>query len=739
VFYPYISIRRRIKMSVKRFYTYLFFISALVWSPCYGDWKSDANDRIEQIRKRNAEITVVDVNGDPVSGVTVDINQIGHRFAFGTCIRNSKMGDNSYKNFILSHYEWAVCENETKWEYNETSQDNDSDATYADADNIYHWSNSNGLKFRGHCLFWEQWGTTTHVQQWVKDLNYAPYPTSSNLLTEVDERIDSAVNRYKNKFVHWDVDNEMLPTDPCTYNFYNRLGEAGRAHMFDRAKLRDPNCLMFMNEYTGNSFGYYSSSEYVARYNNLISLGAPIDGLGIQGHLGADLTFDPALYYSDVLQPLATVGLPIWATEFDARHTDASISANNIENYFRICFSHPSVEGIIMWGFMEGQMWRENAYLINTSYNLTVRGQRYEALMNEWTTKDSDTTDALGKVSFRGFHGTYRIKLSKAGQPTEIYTIELEPGETPAQFVLQRYTSGIGTLGSWVSGTTHTKESGTNRALVFIAHARHNSTAATSLTSVTYGGRAMTKVVEKITSIASNPRIYTAAFILNEADINTASNTTFVPTWSTSPASTAYGSVFLSNVNQSALTGATASDEIATGQLITTPMLATNPGDRVIGAATSSGTGSYTTGNAFTEANDFTFNSSARAVEGYKDANGASEIPSFTNATNNTSQTAIGFVVQGPANEFILSDCDDVQDANYGLLSDISGDCYVNYTDLKIIADHWLNTDCTGPDNCGGADLAPTYGVVDLFDFSDFAAQWLWCNDPEDTGCIHNW
>jgi O-glycosyl hydrolase len=87
----------------------------------------------------------------------------------------------------------------------------------------------------------------------------------------------------------------------------------------------------------------------------------------------------------------------------------------------------------------------------------------------------------------------------------------------------------------------------------------------------------------------------------------------------------------------------------------------------------------------------------------------------------------------------VFETCDDVQDANYGLLSDLNGDCYVNYIDLKIISDHWLDTDCTEPENCGGADFAPTDGVVDLFDFSDFAMQWLWCNNPEDTGCVNNW
>jgi hypothetical protein len=86
-----------------------------------------------------------------------------------------------------------------------------------------------------------------------------------------------------------------------------------------------------------------------------------------------------------------------------------------------------------------------------------------------------------------------------------------------------------------------------------------------------------------------------------------------------------------------------------------------------------------------------------------------------------------------------LPDCNAVRAAGYGLTADITGDCYVNFEDLKIIADNWLRTDCTPPDNCGGADFAPTDGKVDFSDFASFAEQWLWCNDPQNPNCTPNW
>jgi hypothetical protein len=88
----------------------------------------------------------------------------------------------------------------------------------------------------------------------------------------------------------------------------------------------------------------------------------------------------------------------------------------------------------------------------------------------------------------------------------------------------------------------------------------------------------------------------------------------------------------------------------------------------------------------------------------------------------------------------VFTDCDKVLTAGYGLTSDISGDCYVNYEDFATIADYWLSSDCFWLNNyCDGADLKPMDGDVDFSDLGTFVQQWLWCNDPNDPGCVHNW
>jgi len=803
---------------------YLFFPAAVT----KGDWESDANARIEQIRKRDVQITAVDPNGSPVYDLNMQIDQIYHRFGFGAALAYGQLTDTDYQDFVLDHFEWAVCENEMKWGSNESTRDSEN---YYQADYIANWCANNGIILRGHCILWEQ--NNSQMPSWVPGLSCSTYPPTSEMMDEIDERINSIVGRYAGQIVSWDVDNEMLSD-----NTFGCLGEAGRAHFFQLANSIDPNCGFYMNEYSGNSFGGYDGDAYASRANGLIALGAPVEGLGIQAHVASP--FQPENYYNNVLQELAVVGVPIIATEFDTDAGTEAQAADDLEDFYRVCFSHPLVEGIMMWG-IEQSAWRWSGIVNSSTWVLNQAGIRYEALLDEWTTEDSNVTDLSGNVNFRGFHGTYEITLSAPGEPAEIYVIELEPGETAAEIVFETnlespepdfnspdpdpmiwaseptaigssritmtattatderppveyyfecitdgdansgwqtdetyiahglnpstlYTFRVkardsapvrnetdwsmeesatteppGTeveiIGNWLEGLSHAEETRTNRALIFIAHAEDGGSI--NLNSVTYGGQPMTKVIERIVS-SGNPAYYAyvVAYILDEAGIAAATSNAFVPGWSTTPDNFAYASVFLQNVNQTAPIGNNDSNSVTSYNTLSTTALFTDDGDMVIDAATCGNTGNYTTDNDFNEAIEHDMDSST-GVDGYKAAIGEYEIPCVTH-NNVNRQVLIGFVVQA-ANVPAYQNCAEVQAAGFSLLPDLDGDCYVDYRDFEIIAYYWLNTACDELENCEGADFVPRDGVVDFFDYSDFAMGWLQCNDPEDPNCTPNW
>jgi hypothetical protein len=203
-------------------------------------------------------------------------------------------------------------------------------------------------------------------------------------------------------------------------------------------------------------------------------------------------------------------------------------------------------------------------------------------------------------------------------------------------------SSDVEIIGSWVSGTSHTEESGTDRLLVFTAHVEDNDTDM-NVTSVTYGGQSMTKVVEQ--NVGSGYRAYVVAYVLDEDGIDAASGSSFVVTWAQTPSrSPGFSSVFLQNVNQTTPTAATDGNSTESSSTVATDALSTSDGDMVFVAGTCGNSGTYSVNNGFTEGIEIDI-ASADAVAGYKAATGANETPSITHSNVNR-QVVIGFVVQ---------------------------------------------------------------------------------------------
>jgi len=382
------------------------------------DWKDAANARIESIRKRDAEIAVVDGLGRGILGTWIGVRQTRHRFAFGTCVNRQLIYDDIYQAFFLEHFEWAVFENETKWFYNEPWRDF---VTFTSADAMYAFCEDHGIKVRGHCIFWakEEW-----TPGWCRSL------PEEELREEVGERLDDAVPRFRGKFLHWDVNNEMLDGD----FFRRRLGPEIEPWMFVRAHELDPDALLFVNDYSIIAGSEARTNAYINQVRSLQLRGAPVHGIGVQGHFWGDVV-DPLVVLAR-LDQLSVLEQPIWITEYDAVDADENRRADKLENLYRAAFSHPRVEGILMWGFWAGAHWRgPDAAIVDEDWRVNAAGERYEQLLAEWTTTIPEEPRAEGELSFRGFHGSYEVAIDPDGDPPRTETIELEPGEGPARFV----------------------------------------------------------------------------------------------------------------------------------------------------------------------------------------------------------------------------------------------------------------------------------------------------------------
>jgi endo-1,4-beta-xylanase len=387
-----------------------------------SDWRSEADSRIEHLRKGDLAIEVCERDQAPVPKARVAYQLKRHSFLFGTAIAYAPFADSGpdgshYRQFILDHLSGLVCENEMKWYANEVERGRED---YSQADALLAFAEQNGLQMRGHCLFWEK---QEFAQPWLQELD------ERQLRAAMERRLKATVGRYAGRLVSWDVNNEILDG-----SFYReRLGADATAWMFREAARLDPKTPLFVNEY-----GILGEQEKIERYLALIDdlrkREAPVGGIGVQSHDCDRFTSDGVmrlaagerpewLLTSPVTPPafLGTLdrlhgatGLPIHLTEISAKTPDLAWRGEALEMLFRLGFSHPAVEAILLWGFGAKTHWMgPDAALMNADSTLTPAGSRISRLLREeWVTRGNTTIGEDGRLAFRGFYGDYTVQVT---------------------------------------------------------------------------------------------------------------------------------------------------------------------------------------------------------------------------------------------------------------------------------------------------------------------------------------
>jgi len=370
-----------------------------------------AGDNIDQMirQHRMGELTI---KAKPRANVQVE--QIRHEFWFGAAISSSAFSgrlnsedERRYREVFLSNFNAAVTENALKWHAMEPRKGR---VDYSVVDAILKWTEENDIPLRGHNLFW---GIPGRVQSWQKQMD------DKELREALRIRATTIARRYKGRFAEYDLNNEMIHG-----NYYaDRLGPGITKQMATWVKKVDPKARLYLNDYdilTGNKL-----NDYIRHIRGLLNEQAPIDGVGVQGHLHGD-SFDPDAL-RNALDKLAAEGLPVCITEFNFpgqrsrvyRKRDLKLTpeqeqakAKAITEYYRICFANPAVKGVLMWGFWERANWIPQSSLYLRDWTPTPAAKAYRDLVfNKWWTKWQGKTDKDGYCRLQVFYGKHRVTV----------------------------------------------------------------------------------------------------------------------------------------------------------------------------------------------------------------------------------------------------------------------------------------------------------------------------------------
>ncbi len=390
----------------------------------YGGWNADAawrkaaDARIEKIRKGDLTVKVVDAAGKPVSGAKIEVRMKRHAFGWGTeidakLILDTTKPDNArYRQTLETYFNKVVFGNDLKWgRWIEPKTQERVAATLP-------WLRERKIAVRGHVMLWPSWQhlpSSLFTDDVKKD--------TAAIKKLVSDHIADQTNAMRGQLAEWDVANETFKH----HDLLDILGRDAMVDWFKQARAGAPNVRLFYNDYT--MFQPGEGQDYF--FNTVKSLkdsGAPIGGIGEQGHFASSPPGIPSVLAT--LDKFGSLGLPIQITEFDIDTDDAGLQADFMRDFSIAVFSHPSVMGVMQWGFWEKAHWLPRAALWDKDWNLRPHGQVWTDLVFKtwWTTADGQTAKN-GTYATRGFYGDYEITVSR-GAAHKAVNFRLAPRQT---------------------------------------------------------------------------------------------------------------------------------------------------------------------------------------------------------------------------------------------------------------------------------------------------------------------
>ncbi|HCY43132.1 MAG TPA: hypothetical protein DHV48_17660 [Prolixibacteraceae bacterium] len=365
-------------------------------------WRAPADERINQIRKGIVDMVAYDEQGQILKDAVVSIEMVKHQFGFGSAVAASKfMSDAVYRKKVYELFNEVVLENDLKWP---AFNPNPSINTTKTLDSLLRRK----ILVRGHNVVWPSFKYNLAS---LKTLSANPIAFRN----EIDRHIDQVTQYTKGKLNDWDVLNEPYSEK----EFQAILGDEAMADWFKRVRQNDRDVKLYINDYSILSAGGMDIKHQDGYFNIIKYIdekGGKIEGIGMQGHFGTDLT--PITKVYSILERFAALGKDIKITEHDINLTQRTVQADYTRDFLTICFSHPSVKSFLTWGFWAGQHWLPDGAFYAQDWSIRPHGEAWKDMVfNQWWTKKTDkTTDSEGKVSFEGFLGTYKYTIKAGGK-----------------------------------------------------------------------------------------------------------------------------------------------------------------------------------------------------------------------------------------------------------------------------------------------------------------------------------
>jgi endo-1,4-beta-xylanase len=258
--------------------------------------------------------------------------------------------DGTYQAHVAEQFSTVTPENVMKWESIEPQR---AVFTWDAADTLVDFARAHGQLVRGHTLVWHNQNPT-----WLTQGTFTP----AELREILRQHIFAEAGHFRGKIWAWDVANEVIDDSGQLRNSFwlQKLGPSYIADAFRWAHQADPKAKLFINDYNVEGVNA-KSTAYYNLVRDLRRQGVPIQGFGIQGHLGVQYGFPGDVLAN--LQRFEKLGLQTALTEVDVRMplpvdaTKLQAQGFGYNSLLTSCLLVRACVSYTVWGFTDKYSW----------------------------------------------------------------------------------------------------------------------------------------------------------------------------------------------------------------------------------------------------------------------------------------------------------------------------------------------------------------------------------------------
>ena len=301
-------------------------------------------------------------------------------FKVGAAINTWNLNDENSNEFktIVKNFNVFTLENENK---PDATHPKENQYNWGAVDRFVEFGEKYDVTLRGHTLLWH-----SQVGDWFfKGEDGQGKASAELLLKRIDEHVTTIVSRYKGKIDTWDVVNEVLSDDYGLRRseWYNIVGDYdGDGDEYDfieaafiAARAADPDARLIINDYSLES----STNKAITMYNavkKMLEDGTPIDGVGLQMHIGVGMNVDSIRENIKILSRLRDINpdfvLEITELDMSCYNEDANgnaipLTKDQLDQFsktycdlFEMCMDLAEdglLDSVVFWGIHDGVSW----------------------------------------------------------------------------------------------------------------------------------------------------------------------------------------------------------------------------------------------------------------------------------------------------------------------------------------------------------------------------------------------